>query len=296
MFSRPLTISPQETEIPLLLSTKSVPFDDNDPHFRVCDLSFPLSPALQFSNCKWLIGLKGLTLPTRIRNIDSSFKLFILAQSQIIEVELSDTRQLTAKQITDFLNGEVASKTSFGANIKFAVTNNLVTCQLTPPSGMTSFAVSFSKNLAGLLGFNFETTIYGTTPPSAPAKAIKFCDPYADFKLIDVKCSNADGFSTSQAQPADEPYPEPSLALVQICGNYPVDEKSVAPSFLANYPVGLYTVTIPIESVVFYPISAQTLFSVNIKLLSQSSQLLQIDTSQPIVLNVILRKADHSFV
>ena len=80
-----LPISPRESEIPLILSTKDFPLDLNEPEFRSCNLTFNLSPGLQFSNCKWLIGVKGLTIPTRFKNIDSSFKMLILSGSQLTE-------------------------------------------------------------------------------------------------------------------------------------------------------------------------------------------------------------------
>ena len=282
---RPLSISPRETEIPLSLSTKNFAVNDGDPLFRTCDLSFPLSPELQFSNAKWLIGLKGLTLPTRLINVDSSFKVFILARAQVSEIELSDATLVTVKHVTDFLNLEINNKSSYGANVKFAVSNNVATCKLTEPAGVSPFAISFSRNLATLLGFTTNGTIYATDPPSPPVKATKFCDPFADFKLIDVKCGNADGFSTSQQESEQvEEHSETSIACVQICGNFPLDDSTgSAPVFLPTYAVSLYTVSIPSESVVFYPISAQTLRSVNIKLLSQSSQVLKVDTSQPVV-------------
>ena len=77
-----LSISPRESEIPLILSTKTFPDQVGVP-FRACDLSFPITPRLQLSNAKWSIGLKGLTLPSRLINIDSSFKVVLLVDTAI---------------------------------------------------------------------------------------------------------------------------------------------------------------------------------------------------------------------
>ena len=299
---RPLSITPHENEIRLILSTKDFPLPPSpNSQYRTCNLSFPLTPALQFSNCKWLIGLKGLTIPNRIKNFNSSFKMYILNHTAVSEVVFSDARLLTAKQIVDFLNSEIAKQSSYGSNIKFGVSTGMVTCQLTRPDPQRQFAVSFSKNLATLLGFDVNTSIFAANPPAPAVKASRGCDPFVDFKLIDIKCSDADGFSTSQMPSQNESdqlhHPETSIGLVQICGNYPIDDYSVlsTPS-TSKTSANLYSVSIPFESVVFYPISAQTLHSVNIKLFSLSGRLISVDTSLPVVLQIILRKADHHFV
>ena len=202
----------------------------------------------------------------------------------------------------DFLNKELADRSVFGPYIKFGVATgtNLASCQVTSPHGVQPFAVTFSKNLCTLLGFNVNTTIAGQNPALAPVRASKSCDPYADFKLIEIKCGNVDGFTTSQSQAPDSllsDYPETTVALFQVSRNYPVDDSMivVTPTTGAD-PSAQHTISIPMESVVFYPMSAQTVYSLNFKLLSLSSQLLKVDTSLPVVLHIILRKANHSFV
>ena len=295
MFSAASSISPRETEISLILSTANFPVNPAEPQFRKCDLTFNLSPSLQFSNCKWLIGVKALTIPTRLKNIDSSFVISILNETKVSTVQLGEAHLLTVLDITNFLNQQISSKTAYGANIIFSVSSDkFSTCQVMSPPGVTTFAVTFSRNLCNLLGYDVDTTIVGSNPAQRPLKAGKLCDPYADFKLIDVKCNMADGFSTGQVSAGENTYPGTTVALIQVSGNYPIDDS--APVLSAKNPAGLYTVSIPMEGVVFYPISSQTLFSVNFKLLSLSRQLLKVDAGLPVVFHIILRKADHNFV
>jgi hypothetical protein len=124
------SISPQEREIPLLLTTKNFPIDNlPDPTFRVCDFNFKLTPGLQLSNEQWMIGLKSITIPTRVKNFDNSCTVLIYG-SHVETVALSDACHLTPKSITDFLNSELSSKSSYAANIKFDVNGTMVTCTL----------------------------------------------------------------------------------------------------------------------------------------------------------------------
>jgi hypothetical protein len=193
----------------------------------------------------------------------------------------------------DFLNQEIAQKTSYAADIVFSTsTNGFVYCRVTTPAGLRSFAISFTPNLCKLLGFDAQTVISGGDPQK---KGSRLPDPYADFKLIEVKSSNADAFSTAQMPPESNYHPETTVALLQICGNNPMDD-IVSTPFSNSRPVSLYSVSIPMESVVFYPLSAQALYTVKFKLLSQSGQVLKVDSSLPVVLHVILRKGDHTFV
>ena len=94
-----------------------------------------------------------------------------------------------------------------------------------------------------------------------PVKAEKQCDPLADFKMLDVKCGNVDAFSTAQTK-TESAHPETSLTLVQVSSNYPVGVNTAASSSLSNANASsLHTVSIPMESVIFYQISSQTLQS-----------------------------------
>ena len=292
---RMLSVSPREREIPLILSTQHFP-DDFTSQFRECDLSFDISPSLQLSNAKWSIGLKSLTIPTRIKNFDSSFKIAILASMAVIEITLSDACHLSLKSIIPFLNQEVSSKTSYGANITFGVSGNgLANCLVTSPVGVIPFMVSFSRNLCSVLGFEANTVARGS-PAGASANATKLCDPYADFKIITVKSSNADAYSTSQVIPNEsQENPETTLAVVQVGSNYGIDHGSTL-AIADSIPTSVHTVSIPMEGVVFYPLASQTLSSVKFKLFSQSSQLVKVDASLPVVIKAILRKSDHTFV
>ena len=286
-----LSISPRESEISLVLNTKDLPSDGMNAQFRVCDFAFKLSPGLQFSNEKWSIGLRGVSIPTRLQNIDSSFQILILASGSVQVVNLSDACHLTPKSITDFLNQEIGSKTSYVTNIVFGVAaSSLITCQVTAPAGVVPFMVGFTSNLCLLLGFDPNTL----ARPVALTTAKRLCNPYADFKFLEVKCSNAEPLSTAQAPPENVKYADTSIGFVQVSSNRGIDD--VAPSLTDTCPCSVHTVSIPMENVVFYPLSAQNLFTVYFKLLSQSSQLVKVDTALPVVFRIILRKIDHSFV
>lgn len=291
---RTLSVAPRETEIHLNLSTNNFPEDLSAQQFRKCDLTFPISPGLQLSNTKWSVGLKALTIPSRIMNIDSSFKISILARTSVTEVSLSDACFLSLKSITDFLNREIGSKTSFGTNVQFGVSGKFATCLATSPAGMMPFIVAFSRNLCQLLGFDVGNPIVGTSTGTL-SQAPRSYDPYAGFKLVEVKSSNADGFTTAQVPTENEEYPETSLGFLQVVSNFGIDyggEKGLSDIT----PCTLHTVSIPMEDVVFYPLASQALHSLNFKLISLSSQLLKVDASVPVVLHVILRKSDHSFI
>ena len=159
---RSLSVSPQESEISLKLSTKDFPENVGDPGFRPCDFSFKLSPRLQFSNEKWMIGLKGLTIPNRLKNINASFQILILAGPNVQTVKLPEACLRSPKSITEFLNQQISSQTSYTSNIKFGVTTSapqLVTCQVADPGGVNLFMVTFTPNLCLMLGFDTATIV-----------------------------------------------------------------------------------------------------------------------------------------
>jgi hypothetical protein len=145
-----------------------------------------------------------------------------------------------------------------------------------------------------MLGFDVGTVITATSAKTV-VKASKLCNPYIDFKLIEVKCGNADSFSTAQTPPEDVHHPETTIALVQVGNNFGIDD-SITPLFSSTNPCNAHSVSIPMDSVIFYPLSSQTLYSVKFKLLSLSSQIVKVDTSLPVVFHIILRKADHNFM
>jgi hypothetical protein len=289
-----LSTSPRENEIPIVLTTQSLPIVPYE-RVRLCDFSFPLNPGLQLSNTKWSIGLKALTIPSRIQNIDSSFIITILAQTNTYEVRMGEMCTLTRKSITDFLNQQLSTKSSYGANIKFGISGTFCTCAVTRPPGITNFGVQFSRNLCRLLGFELDTEILAASTGTL-SKASRLCDPYADFKLITVKCANASPLSTAQMRSEEEIHPETSLDMVQVVGNFGIDDVATTLALSNTSPCSLFTVSIPMESVVFYPLSSQTLYSVKCKLVSLSDQLLRVDAGLPVVIEIILRKSDHPFM
>ena len=121
-----------------LFQQNTYPKTHRNPTIAPVTWNFELSPGLQFGNCEWLIGLKGLTIPTRLKNIDSSFKIFIQDGAQINVVALNETHLVTVKGITDFLNSQIATKTSYyGGNIKFGVSSgsSFATCQVEEEKG-----------------------------------------------------------------------------------------------------------------------------------------------------------------
>jgi hypothetical protein len=287
-------IAPRENEIPLMLTTKNFPPTLHKPLFLPCDFQFPLTPALQFSNVKWSIGLKGLTIPTRLKNMDGSFKIQVSDQGVVTTIPLVDDCYLTKESIVDFLNLQM-SYSSYSPNIVFGWSGNFVTCKVISPPGSTNFAVGFTENLNSVLGFDIDTIINGSSK-GILARASRLLDPYADFKLINVKCGSADPLSTTQTPSGMEIHPETSLGVVQLVSNSGIDDQGVVPVLSDESACSLFTASIPMESVVFYPLSSQNLYSVKLKLVSLSDQLVHVDASLPVVFYVILRKSDYSFI
>lgn len=287
-------ISPKENEIPLLLTTNKLPDPSLYGSARTCDLTFPLNPGLQFSNTKWSIGLKALTIPTRINNIDPSFKIFVLDGSSIIEIMLGEGMYYDLNVLTSYLNNELAN-TPYGAYIKFGVAGKIVTCNVTTPAQVQTFEVTFTPNLSKLLGFEYHTVCRGSPTTGRLYKATMLPDPLADFKLINVKCANAEPLSTNQMRGEKQVHPETCINTVQVVSNFGIDDNNIiVPT--ESTPCSLFTVTIPTEGVIFYPLASQTLYSLKFKLSSLSDQLLKVDPSLPVVVSVILRKSDYSFI
>jgi hypothetical protein len=291
------TITPVDTEIQLVLSTSKLKTVLENNNTLKCDWNFPISPPLQFSNKAWSLGLKAIMLPSKILNIpDGVCSLTIRENNNVYVISLDGQMAFSAVDICAFLNAQIAVKSSFTTNIAFHSTNTrLISCLLTPPGPGMHFGIAFNWQLCSLLGYKINTAFFA---PSSGASFTKRgsmnADPYACVKLIQVESKSVSALATRQKDEKNgSSYNQ--IALLQITSNYSMDEAN-PPTLSETRPTSLVTINIPSEDIVYYPISQQTLFNLNLKISPENQgEPLAVDAAYPVIFKVILRR-DNPFV